>query len=133
MIFLDTNVVSETLRRTPDPAVVACLVRNDAELGLPAVTIAEIDSASKIFTRISEPPGWTAAWPIGATALPIGSLASSKRRHTPTAPERMIAAIARIDGARLATQNLSDFTTTGLELIFAWNFQSEILMSFRTN
>ena len=42
MIFLDTNVISETLRKAPDPAVVAWLVRNDAELALPTVTIAEI-------------------------------------------------------------------------------------------
>ena len=42
MIFLDTNVISETLRKTPNPAVIAWLVRNDAELALPTVTIAEI-------------------------------------------------------------------------------------------
>jgi predicted nucleic acid-binding protein len=42
LIFLDTNVVSETLRRAPNGAVVAWLVRNDAELARPAVTIAEI-------------------------------------------------------------------------------------------
>lgn len=42
MIFLDTNVVSETLRKQPDEAVIAWLVRHDAELALPTVTIAEI-------------------------------------------------------------------------------------------
>jgi predicted nucleic acid-binding protein len=42
VIFLDTNVVSETLRKSPDPAVIAWLVRYDAELALPTVTIAEI-------------------------------------------------------------------------------------------
>jgi hypothetical protein len=42
LIFLDTNVVSETLRKTPNPAVIAWLVRHDAELALPTVTIAEI-------------------------------------------------------------------------------------------
>jgi aspartate aminotransferase len=42
LIFLDTNVVSETLRNTPDPAVIAWLVRHDAELALLTVTIAEI-------------------------------------------------------------------------------------------
>jgi predicted nucleic acid-binding protein len=35
LIFLDTNVISETLRKTPNPAVIAWLVRNDAELALP--------------------------------------------------------------------------------------------------
>jgi predicted nucleic acid-binding protein len=42
LIFLDTNVVLETLRTTPDPAVIAWLVRHDAELALPTVAIAEI-------------------------------------------------------------------------------------------
>jgi hypothetical protein len=42
LIILDTNVASETLRKTPDPAVIAWLVRHDAELALPTVTIAEI-------------------------------------------------------------------------------------------
>lgn len=42
MIFLDTNVVSETLKKVPDEAVIAWLVRHDAELALPTVTIAEI-------------------------------------------------------------------------------------------
>jgi predicted nucleic acid-binding protein len=42
LIFLDTNVVSETLRKSPAEAVIAWLVRHDAELALPTVTIAEI-------------------------------------------------------------------------------------------
>ncbi len=42
MIFLDTNVVSETLKKAPSEAVLAWLVRYDAELALPTVTIAEI-------------------------------------------------------------------------------------------
>lgn len=42
MIFLDTNVISETLRKTPNPDVIAWLVRNDAKLALRTVTVAEI-------------------------------------------------------------------------------------------
>ncbi|TIT56171.1 MAG: type II toxin-antitoxin system VapC family toxin, partial [Mesorhizobium sp.] len=42
MIFVDTNVISETFKKAPNPAVLAWLVRNDAELALPTVTIAEI-------------------------------------------------------------------------------------------
>lgn len=39
-----------------------------------------------------------------------------------SAPDGMIAAIARINGGRLATRNLKDFETTGLELISPWQF-----------
>jgi hypothetical protein len=30
LIFVDTNIISETLRKTPNRAVIAWLVRNDA-------------------------------------------------------------------------------------------------------
>ena len=40
--FSRYEVVSETLRNDPDEAVMAWLVRFDAELALPTVTIAEI-------------------------------------------------------------------------------------------
>jgi predicted nucleic acid-binding protein len=39
-----------------------------------------------------------------------------------TAPDGMIAAIARINGARLATRNVADFATTGLELVCPGDF-----------
>ena len=42
MIFLDTNVVSETLRKAPDATVIDWPVRHDAELALPTLTIAEV-------------------------------------------------------------------------------------------
>ena len=39
-----------------------------------------------------------------------------------SAPDGMIAAIARINHGRLATRNLADFQTTGLELVDPWSF-----------
>ena len=39
-----------------------------------------------------------------------------------SAPDGMIAAIARVNGGRLATRNLDDFRTTGLELMSPWAF-----------
>ena len=40
-----------------------------------------------------------------------------------TAPDGMIAAIVLINGGRLATRNLSDLETTGLELLCPWDFR----------
>lgn len=37
-------------------------------------------------------------------------------------PDGVIAAITRVNGGRLATRNLADFTTTGLDLISPWEF-----------
>lgn len=137
MIFLDTNVISETLRRTPNPAVIAWLVRNDAELALPTVTIAEIAfGIGKIrpdqrSARLEE--GLNAwrhrfadrVFPFTeAAALAYGELMSATlRRGRPmTAPDGMIAAIARVNQGHLATRNIADFETTGLELVSPWDF-----------
>jgi predicted nucleic acid-binding protein len=59
-----------------------------------------------------------------AAALAYGDIMSTALRQgrPMTAPDGMIAAIARINGGRLATRNLADFATTGLELISPWDF-----------
>jgi predicted nucleic acid-binding protein len=50
-----------------------------------------------------------------------------------SAPDGMIAAIARVNGGRLATRNLGDFATTGLELISSWQFlNSRSMLGGRT-
>ena len=137
MIFLDTNVVSESLRKTPNAAVVAWLVRNDAELALPTVTIAEIAfGIGKIRSdqRAAGLEQGLASWrhrfadrifPFTETAaLAYGDIMSAALRQgrPMSAPDGMIAAIARTTGGSLATRNLADFATTGLDLISPWDF-----------
>jgi predicted nucleic acid-binding protein len=137
LIFLDTNVVSETLRKTPNSAVIAWLVRNDAELALPTVTIAEIAfGIGKIRPdeRASRLELGLASWRhrfadrifvfTEAAALAYGDIMSTALRQgrPMSAPDGMIAAIARTNGGRLATRNLPDFATTGLELVCPWEF-----------
>lgn len=137
MIFVDTNVISETLRKTPSEAVVAWLVRHDAELALPTVTIAEIaygiekimpdQRAERLQQGLSEWRQRFADRIFGLTeeaALAYGEImgASSRQGRTMSAPDGMIAAIARVNGGRLATRNLADFATTGLDLISPWDF-----------
>jgi predicted nucleic acid-binding protein len=136
LIFLDTNVVSETLKKSPSPAVVAWLVRFDVELALPTVTIAEIAfGIHKILPdqRASRLDEGLAAWRrrfadriFGLTeeaALAYGELmgAATRQGLSMSAPDGMIAAIAR--GGRLATRNVSDFRTAGLDLVSPWDFQ----------
>ncbi len=38
------------------------------------------------------------------------------------APDGMIAAIAQVNGGRLATRNIADFRSTGLDLVSLWDF-----------
>jgi hypothetical protein len=55
--------------------------------------------------------------PVGAYGDIMGAAARSG--HGMSAPDGMIAAIARVNGGRLATRNLTDFATMGLDLIAA--------------
>jgi predicted nucleic acid-binding protein len=115
LIFLHTNVISETLRKTPNPAVIARLVRNDAELALPTVTIAEVAfGIGKIRPdqRAARLAKGLAAWrhrsPTGsspftkAAALAHGDImnAALRQGRSMTAADGMIAAIARPNGGR---------------------------------
>ncbi len=137
MIFLDTNVVSETLRKAPNEAVIAWLVRHDAELALSTVTIAEIaygiqkikpdQRADRLERGLDDWRRRFADRIFGLTeeaALAYGELMGSAARQGRgmSAPDGMIAAIARVNGGRLATRNLTDFETTGLDLTSPWDF-----------
>lgn len=137
MIFLDTNVVSETFRKTPDEAVIAWLVRHDAELALSTIVIAEIAygihkiKPDQRANRLEESlAGWRHRFAdrihgfTEEAALAYGEIMGSAARQgvAMSAPDGMIAAIARIHGGQLATRNLADFRTTGLDLISPWAF-----------
>lgn len=137
MIFLDTNVISETLKKAPDPGVIAWLVRHDAELALSTVVIAEIafgiqkirpdQRADRLEQGLSDWRRRFADRIFGLTeaaALTYGDVMgeAARKGRGMSAPDGMIAAIARINGGRLATRNLNDFQTTGLELISPWEF-----------
>lgn len=47
--------------------------------------------------------------------------AASRQGLGMSAPDGMIAAIARVNGGRLATRTLTDFRTTGLDLVSPWD------------
>lgn len=137
MILLDTNVVSETLKKTPNEAVIAWLVRYDAELALPTVTIAEIafgiqkirpdQRAERLEQGLAD---WRRRFAdrifslTEEAALAYGEImgAAARQGRGMSAPDGMIAAIAQVNGGRLATRNLTDFETTGLALTSPWDF-----------
>ena len=135
MIFLDTNVVSEMSRQRPDPAVKRWLVTHDAEVALSTVTIAEVaygihkirpdQRAARLELDLAVWRQRFADRIFGLTeeaALEYGVImgeASRKGRPMSTA-DGMIAAIARVNGGRLATRNLRVFETTGLDLVSPW-------------
>jgi predicted nucleic acid-binding protein len=112
-------------------------VRNDAELALTTMTIAEIAfGTGKIRPdqRAARLEQGLALWrhrfvdrifPLTETAaLAYGDIMSTALRQgrPMTAPDGMIAAIARLNGGRLATRNLPEVETTNLELICPCDF-----------
>jgi predicted nucleic acid-binding protein len=137
LIFLDTNVLSEPLRKVPDEGVLSWLKRYDIELALSTVAIAEVafgirklqpDQRSKrLVEGLSK---WRRRYSdriFGLTeeaAFAYGDImgAASRNGKTMSTQDGMIAAIASVNGGRLATRNLSDFATAGLELISPWDF-----------
>jgi len=129
--------MSETLKKAPDAAVLAWLVRNDAELALPTVAIGEIafgiqkirpdERANRLEQGLSQWRHRFADRIFGLTeeaALVYGEIMGAAKRQGRgmSAPDGMIAAIARVNGGRLATRNLSDFSAAGLDLISPWDF-----------
>ena len=137
MIFLDTNVVSEPLRKRPDDAVMEWLGRFDAELALSTVALAEVsfgiekirrqERARRLEAGLEELRRRFTGRLFGFTedaALAYGTImgrAWLEGRRMSTA-DGMIAAIVKVNGGRLATRNLAHFETTGLDLISPWEF-----------
>lgn len=115
----------------------AWLVRHDAELALPTVTIAEIafgiqkirpdQRAERLEQGLTDWRRRFADRIFGLTeeaALAYGEImgAAARQGRGMSAPDGMIAAIVRVNGGRLATRNLTDFVTTGLDLKSPWDF-----------
>ncbi len=136
MIVLDTDVVSELMKESPDAAVWRWLHSNlGEELYTTAITAAEIQSgiermptgrrrrqvreaASDIFALVEdEVLSFTAE---AAMAYPV-VMTDRRRAGLPIAPlDAQIAAICLVEEAALATRNTQDFARTGVELVDPW-------------
>ncbi|MGO1050050.1 type II toxin-antitoxin system VapC family toxin [Crossiella sp. CA198] len=137
MIVLDTNVISELMRRTPDDTVVRWIDRYPAEeVFLTAVTAAELaygvermpDGQRKtvLAVRVSELLTEDFQGQIlpfdGGAAVYYGEIAAGRdQRGQPiSTADAQIAAICRRFAACLATRNTKDFADTGITLLDPW-------------
>jgi predicted nucleic acid-binding protein len=136
MILLDTNVVSEAMKPTPDEAVRAWLDEQAAEtLYLSSVTVAELmfgvgalpkgkrkgklaealDGVTEVFADRILPFDLDAARRYANLAVK----ARAAGKGFPT-PDGYIAAIAASRGFVVATRDPSAFHAAGLEIIDPW-------------
>ena len=136
MIVLDTNVVSELMRTTPAPAVLAWL-RQTSSTGLytTSVTVAEIrygiarlpdgrrkhdlhQAADEIFAAF---PRQILPFDLAAAIAYADVIAGREQSSNPISGfDGQIAAICRSQAATLATRNTKDFIDTGVSLIDPW-------------
>lgn len=136
MILLDTNVLSELVKAKPDPGVVSWTRATAAALAIPTIAIAEmafgieklasgrrrdvlLEALRRLVIEFADRLldfNVAAAWAYGRI------LADARRAGRPMSmPDAAIAAIAAANGCALATRNVADFETTGLDIIDPWH------------
>jgi predicted nucleic acid-binding protein len=136
VIVLDTNVVSELSKPTPDPTVVAW-VDAQTELAIAAPALGELRFGvarlpeGKRRTALSEAIDQFVTDDLDGLVLPFDVasagaygliVAARERAGTPIGiADAQIAAICHIHDAVLATRNVRDFLGTGIELVNPWD------------
>jgi predicted nucleic acid-binding protein len=137
MIIVDTNVVSELLRPTPEPRVEGWLAAQDGlDIYLTAISEAELrygvaivdngkhrDCLADAIDRIlrDDMAGRVLAFDSAAAEAYATIAASRRTAGRPIAQAHcQIAAIARTRGATVATRNIPDFEGCGVGLINPW-------------
>lgn len=138
MIVLDTNVLSETLRPSPDPMVMAWLASQpNRSLFTTTITRGELLYGLQLLPDGQRKADFLAAVHAIFDQYLAGQIlsfdipgadafariaASRKVAGQPISQfDAMIAAITESRGATLATRNIKDFSNCGIELINPWD------------
>lgn len=136
MILLDTCVISELAKATPDPAVEAWLASvPDASLRLSVLTLGEIRKGAELLeggARRKRIETWLEGLvaTFGERILPIdqevalrwGTISAASRRAGKVRPpvDCLLAATAVCHRLTLATRNVADFEGTGADVVNPW-------------
>ena len=140
MIIVDTNVVSELMKASPDPVVRDWVrARRGRELCTTAITLAEIrygierlppgrrkdllgGVAEDLFAAFDDQ---VLAFDSAAAKQYAAIVASRERAGRPIDGfDAQIASICRTLNAGLATRNVRDFADTGIDVIDPWQVGS---------
>lgn len=138
MIIVDTNVISEIFRPSPDPRVADWLVSLTDEVAITSITLAELlagirripdgrrkeELARRVMEAVAPYRGTRSilSFDDHAAEQYAEVLASREAAGTPiSTADAQIAAICLAHGATCATRNIKDFQHTGVELVDPWN------------
>ncbi|MDN5821039.1 MAG: type II toxin-antitoxin system VapC family toxin [Brachybacterium sp.] len=141
MIVLDTNVISEIFRPTPEERVVDWLESLTGEVSITSITLAELLAGVRRLPSGRRKEALSGRIEVALepyrgsrSVLPFDDLAADRYADVLVARESagvpistadaQIAAICLAHGATCATRNVKDFTHTGVELFDPWNAPS---------
>ena len=132
--FLDTNVISETMRRVPDVRVVTFLAEHD-DLWLSSIVVHELEYGVRRLPQGRRRSGLEAdllrltteyedrILPLDRTgaewAARFRALAQ-RSGHTLDLGDALIAGTAKAHDLAVATRNVTDFQSVGVELVNPW-------------
>lgn len=141
MILLDTCVISELARPSPDPRVLSWLETvDDAALRLSVLTLGEIQEGLDLLDegpRKARVASWLAELRVAfadrilsvdeAVAVRWGAIrAATRRAGRPRSPvDALLAATALSHELILATRHVVDFEGTGAALVNPWDAEGE--------
>lgn len=137
MIVLDTNVISELFRPTPDSRVVAWVESLTDDVAITTITLAELlagirrlphgrrkSDLDAALSAALEPYRNTSsllAFDDEAAEAYAEVLLAREQAGLPiSTPDAQIAAICRAKGAICATHNEKDFAETGVQVVNPW-------------
>lgn len=138
MIVLDTNVISEIFRPSPEPRVVEWLVSLTGDVAITSITLAELlagvrrlpegrrkhELARGIEEAVAPYRGSRSVLAFDADAAERYAevLVARDAAGAPiSTADAQIAAICMAHGAVCATRNVKDFQNTGVKIVDPWS------------
>jgi len=128
VILLDTNVISETARRTPTASVLTFLLQHPI-VGLSAISVLELEAGVRtapaarrvklgLWLDALLESGAVEILPVDAAiARMAGKLRAETRKHPVALEDILIGATALSRGMTLATRNASHFRRLGVSIV----------------
>lgn len=135
MILLDTNVLSELTKPRPSPQVVAWLKANEPLLAVPTIALAELRYGIARLEPGRQRSSLLRFWQMTCdrfrgrifsfderAAAVYGDVAARAEQDGArlNVADGQIAAIALVQGMRVATRDIGDFKASGVSVVNPW-------------